>query len=148
MLQLQQPEQVNRRFNLWKFNQDLDIQLLTKAIQDIIKTTPDLNVRYTFSDEGDLYKYPFDDHSTCLEVKKSNTEQVFEQVATLKAQSWNAEFHPPFFTSLVETEQDYFLILALHPILDESYQKSDFIQAIQNRYQQYSPNNVPLVLTE
>ncbi|EXD78758.1 putative acinetobactin biosynthesis domain protein, partial [Acinetobacter baumannii 959073] len=47
MLQLQQPEQVNRRFNLWKLNQDLDIQLLIKAIQDIIKTTPDLNVRYT-----------------------------------------------------------------------------------------------------
>ncbi|WP_154097983.1 acinetobactin non-ribosomal peptide synthetase subunit BasB [Acinetobacter baumannii] len=148
MLQLQQPEQVNRRFNLWKLNQDLDIQLLIKAIQDIIKTTPDLNVRYTFSDEGDLYKYPFDDHSACLEVKKSNAEQVFEQVATLKAQAWNAEFHPPFFTSLVETEQDYFLILALHPILDESYQKSDFIQAIQNRYLQYSPHNVPLVLTE
>ncbi|MFY5049181.1 acinetobactin non-ribosomal peptide synthetase subunit BasB [Acinetobacter baumannii] len=148
MLQLQQPEQVNRRFNLWKLNQGLDIQLLIKAIQDIIKTTPDLNVRYTFSDEGDLYKYPFDDHSACLEVKKSNAKQVFEQVSTLKAQAWNAEFHPPFFTSLVETEQDYFLILALHPILDESYQKSDFIQAIQNRYQQYSPNNVPLVLTE
>ncbi|MFX8459073.1 hypothetical protein ABTL89_08780, partial [Acinetobacter baumannii] len=55
MLQLQQPEQVNRRFNLWKLNQGLDIQLLIKAIQDIIKTTPDLNVRYTFSDEGDLY---------------------------------------------------------------------------------------------
>lgn len=54
----------------------------------------------------------------------------------------------PFFTSLVETEQDYFLILALHPILDESYQKSDFIQAIQNRYRQYSPNNMPLVLNE
>lgn len=71
MLQLQQPEQVNRRFNLWKLNQGLDIQLLTKAIQDIIKTTPDLNVRYTFSDEGDLYKYPFDDHSACLEVKKA-----------------------------------------------------------------------------
>ncbi|MFX6607751.1 acyl carrier protein, partial [Acinetobacter baumannii] len=148
MLQLQQPEQVNRRFNLWKLNQDLDIQLLIKAIQDIIKTTPDLNVRYTFSDEGDLYKYPFDDHSACLEVKKSNAEQVFEQIATLKAQAWNAEFHPPFFTSLVETEQDYFLILALHPILDESYQKSDFIQAIQNRYQQNSPHNMPLVLTE
>ncbi|HGH3093430.1 TPA: acinetobactin non-ribosomal peptide synthetase subunit BasB, partial [Acinetobacter baumannii] len=134
--------------NLWKLNQDLDIQLLIKAIQDIIKTTPDLNVRYTFSDEGDLYKYPFDDHSACLEVKKSNAEHVFEQVNTLKAQAWNAEFHPPFFTSLVETEQDYFLILALHPILDESYQKSDFIQAIQNRYQQYSPHNMPLVLTE
>ncbi|MCU4399800.1 acinetobactin non-ribosomal peptide synthetase subunit BasB [Acinetobacter pittii] len=148
MLQLQQPEQVNRRFNLWKVNQGLDIQLLIKAIQDIIKTTPDLNVRYTFSDEGDLYKYPFDDHSACLELKKSNTEQVFEQVATLKAQSWNAEFHPPFFTSLVETEQDYFLILALHPILDESYKKSDFIQAIKNRYQQYSTNNMPLVMTE
>ncbi|MFI7879630.1 hypothetical protein ACFMJ4_18325, partial [Acinetobacter baumannii] len=44
LLQLQQPEQVNRRFNLWKLNQGLDIQLLIKAIQDIIKTTPDLNV--------------------------------------------------------------------------------------------------------
>ncbi len=94
MLQLQQPEQVNRRFNLWKVNQGLDIQLLIKAIQDIIKTTPDLNVRYTFSDEGDLYKYPFDDYSACLELKKSNTEQVFEQVATARASAGSIKVTP------------------------------------------------------
>ncbi|WP_312049300.1 condensation domain-containing protein [Acinetobacter courvalinii] len=148
MLQFQQPEQINRRFNLWKLDQGLDMQGLINALQDMIKITPDLNVRYILSEEGDLYKTPFNDPSSCLEVKNDNTQHVFEQVATLKAQSWNAETHPPFFTRLVETDQDYFLILVLHPILDQSYQTTDFIQAIQDRYQQYSANHMPLLLRE
>ncbi|MBJ9956146.1 condensation domain-containing protein [Acinetobacter courvalinii] len=148
MLQFQQPEQINRRFNLWKLDQGLDMQGLINALQDMINTTPDINVRYILSEEGDLYKTAYDDPSSCLEVRKDNTEHVFEQVATLKAQSWNAETHPPFFTRLVETDQDYFLILVLHPILDQSYQTTDFIQAIQHRYQQYSANHMPLLLTE
>ncbi|MFV5193166.1 condensation domain-containing protein [Acinetobacter courvalinii] len=148
MLQFQQPEQINRRFNLWKLDQGLDMQGLINALQDMINTTPDLNVRYILSEEGDLYKTAYDDPSSCLEVRKDHTEHVFEQVATLKAQSWNAETHPPFFTRLVKTDQDYFLILVLHPILDQSYQTTDFIQAIQDRYQQYSANHIPLLLTE
>lgn len=148
MLQFQQPEQINRRFNLWKLDQGLDMQGLINALQDMINTTPDLNVRYILSEEGDLYKTAYDDPSSCLEVRKDHTEHVFEQVATLKAQSWNAETHPPFFTRLIETNQDYFLILVLHPILDQSYQTTDFIQAIQHRYQQYSANHMPLLLTE
>ncbi len=71
MLQFQQPEQINRRFNLWKLDQGLDMQRLINALQDMIKITPDLNVRYILSDEGDLYKYPFDDHSACLELKRA-----------------------------------------------------------------------------
>ncbi|WP_312056479.1 condensation domain-containing protein [Acinetobacter courvalinii] len=148
MLQFQQPEQINRRFNLWKLDQGLDMQGLINALQDMINTTPDLNVRYILSEEGDLYKTAYDDPSSCLEVRKDHTEHVFEQVATLKAQSWNAETHPPFFTRLVKTDQDYFLILVLHPILDQSYQTTDFIQAIQDRYQQYSANHMPWLLTE
>lgn len=148
MLQLQQPEQVTRHFSLWKLNQGLDLSLLTKTIQDIVETTPDLNVRYKFSDDGDLYKYSFDDWSSCLEFKNINIENIFDQLTILKAQTWNAEIHPPFSTYIFETEQGYFLTLALHPILDQSYQRTDFIQTIEDGYQRYSKNNAPLLLTE
>lgn len=148
MLQLQQPEQVTRHFSLWKLNQDIDLTILTKIIQNIVETTSDLNVRYKFSDEGDLYKYPFDDWSSCLEFKQINAEKIFNQLTILKAQLWNAEIHPPFCTYIFETDQGAFLILALHPILDQSYQKADFIQAIEHGSQQHSKNNAPTVLTE
>ncbi|WP_445115286.1 condensation domain-containing protein [Acinetobacter sp. WZC-1] len=148
MLQLQQPEQVTRHFNLWKLNQGSNLQLLNKAIQEIVETTPYLNVRYKFSDDGDLYKYLFDDWSSCLELKNINVENIFDQVTRLKAQIWNAEIDPPFFTYIFDTEQGVFLLLTLHSILDQSYRKANFIEAIKDKYQQHSKNNASLILTE
>ncbi|WP_243897166.1 condensation domain-containing protein [Acinetobacter haemolyticus] len=148
MLQLQQPEQVARHFNLWKLNQESNLPLLSKTIREIVETTPDLNVRYKFSDDGDLYKYQFDDWSTCLELKNSKLEEIFDQVTLLKAQVWNAETNPPFSTYIFDTEQGFFLLLILHPILDQCYQTANFIEAIKDKYQQYSRNNASLILTE
>ncbi|ENW15536.1 non-ribosomal peptide synthetase [Acinetobacter haemolyticus CIP 64.3 = MTCC 9819] len=148
MLQLQQPEQVARHFNLWKLNQESNLPLLSKTIREIVETTPDLNVRYKFSDDGDLYKYQFDDWSACLELKNSKLEEIFDQVTLLKAQVWNAEINPPFSTYIFDTEQGFFLLLILHPILDQCYQTANFIEAIKDKYLQYSRNNVSLTLTE
>lgn len=148
MLQLQQPEQVARHFNLWKLNQESNLPLLSKTIREIVETTPDLNVRYKFSDDGDLYKYQFDDWSACLELKNSKLEEIFDQVTLLKAQVWNAEINPPFSTYIFDTEQGFFLLLILHPILDQCYQSANFIEAIKDKYQQYSRNNASLTLTE
>ncbi len=148
MLQLQQPEQVARHFNLWKLNQESNLPLLSKTIREIVETTPDLNVRYKFSDDGDLYKYQFDDWSACLELKNSKLEEIFDQVTLLKAQVWNAEINPPFSTYIFDTEQGFFLLLILHPILDQSYQTANFIEAIKDKYLQYSRNNASLTLTE
>ncbi|EFF82054.1 phosphopantetheine attachment domain protein [Acinetobacter haemolyticus ATCC 19194] len=148
MLQLQQPEQVARHFNLWKLNQESNLPLLSKTIREIVETTPDLNVRYKFSDDGDLYKYQFDDWSACLELKNSKLEEIFDQVTLLKAQVWNAENNPPFSTYIFDTEQGFFLLLILHPIIDQCYQTTNFIEAIKDKYLQYSRNNAPLTLTE
>ncbi|MDR7016657.1 condensation domain-containing protein [Acinetobacter sp. 3657] len=148
MLQLQQPEQVARHFNLWKLNQASNLPLISKTIREIVETTPDLNVRYKFSDDGDLYKYQFDDWSACLELKTSKLEEIFDQVTRLKAQVWNAEINPPFSTYIFDTEQGFFLLLILHPILDQSYQTANFIEAIKDKYLHYSRNNASLMLTE
>ena len=148
MLQLQQPEKITQQLYMWKLPQGTDLVFLSKIIQELVETKPNLNVRYQFGDEGDLNKYSSKDWATCLKHKEIKSENIFEQLEILKKQTWCAETHPPFTTYIFETQQDVFLVLALHPILNQLYQKSDFIQAIKTTYQQYSKNNIDLLLTE
>lgn len=146
MLQLQQPEQITQQFSLWKLNPAIDLAILIRVIQNIVETTANLNVRYKFSDDGDLYKYPAKDWSACLHFQKIDEATVLDQLAQLKAQPWDAEIHPPFATYLFETNHGYFLTLVLHPILDQTYQQADFVHAIEHGYQQYAKHNIPLML--
>ncbi|MDM5069745.1 hypothetical protein OB952_20635 [Aeromonas salmonicida] len=60
LLQQQHPEQVIKLLEVWRLDDKVDISLLTLTIQSLITALPDLNSRYLFSDEGDLYKYRVD----------------------------------------------------------------------------------------
>ncbi|MGO2226720.1 MAG: condensation domain-containing protein, partial [Psychrobacter celer] len=68
MLQLQQPEQVIRHSRAWRLSGDIDEGVLRQAIKDTIEEIPDLNVRYRFSDDGDLYKYQYEQSECCLQT--------------------------------------------------------------------------------
>ncbi|SPL70747.1 condensation domain-containing protein [Acinetobacter stercoris] len=148
MLQLQQPEQVHRQVSLWKIEQNIDQTLLEKVIQHIVQTTPYLNIRYKFSDDGELYKFPVEDWSSCFKFQQLNIDNIIKYIEKIKSDTWNAEVDSPFFTHILETEQGIFIVLMLHPILDQSYEKSDFIKSIKTIYANFSSNHTPLRLTE
>ena len=147
MLQLQQPEQVIRHSEAWRLSSDIDEGILRQAIKDTIEEIPDLNVRYRFSDDGDLYKYQYEQSECCLQTASVATTDIPTYIFKLKDMPWNAALNPPFASFIVHTECDTFLILALHPILDEIHQLTNITGIIQNRYHQRMPQDATLSWT-
>ena len=134
MQQLQEPEQVKYQLAVWQVNPHPDLTILHKSIVHLLEIHSDLNVRYHFTDDGDLYKYPDTDFSACIQTEQIQEKQLVTLLAQLMQQSWQPETTPPFLVTVISTENKVFLALRLHPILAQQFTLDDLIQEIQIAY--------------
>lgn len=134
MQQLQEPEQVKYQLAVWQVNPYPDLTILHKSIAQLLEIHTDLNVRYQFTDDGDLYKYPDTDFSACIQTEQIQEKQLVTLLAQLMQQSWQPETTPPFLVTVISTENKVFLALRLHPILAQQFTLDDLIQEIQIAY--------------
>ena len=134
MQQLQEPEQVKYQLAVWQVNPYPDLTILHKSIAQLLEIHTDLNVRYQFTDDGDLYKYPDADFSACIQTEQIQEKQLVTLLAQLMQQSWQPETTPPFLVTVISTENKVFLALRLHPILAQQFTLDDLIQEIQIAY--------------
>ena len=134
MQQLQEPEQVKYQLAVWQVNPHPDLTILHKSIVHLLEIHSDLNVRYHFTDDGDLYKYPDTDFSACIQTEQIQEKQLITLLAQLMQQSWQPETTPPFLVTVISTENKVFLALRLHPILAQQFTLDDLIQEIQTAY--------------
>lgn len=148
MQQLQQPEQVSRHVGAWSLSSSVDDAALMQAIKNSIEDIPDLNVRYHFSEDGDLNKYRHKSPDCCLHTLRLDNSDVSKHISNLKEMPWSAASNPPFHSFVVHTACDSILILELHPILDQTCQLTDIIGVIQNHYDELMGEEIALILTE
>lgn len=134
MQQLQEPEQVKYQLAVWQVKPYPDLTILHKSIVQLLEIHTDLNVRYQFTDDGDLYKYPDADFSACIQTEQIQEKQLITLLAQLMQQSWQPETTPPFLVTVISTENKVFLALRLHPILAQQFTLDDLIQEIQAAY--------------
>lgn len=134
MQQLQEPEQVKYQLAVWQVNPHPDLTILHKSIVHLLEIHSDLNVRYHFTDDGDLYKYPDTDFSACIQTEQIQEKQLITLLAQLMQQSWQPETTSPFLVTVISTENKVFLALRLHPILAQQFTLDDLIQEIQIAY--------------
>lgn len=134
MQQLQEPEQVKYQLVVWQVNPYPDLTILHKSIVHLLEIHTDLNVRYQFTDDGDLYKYPDADFSACIQTEQIQEKQLVTFLSQLMQQSWQPETTPPFLVTVISTENKVFLALRLHPILAQQFTLDDLIQEIQIAY--------------
>lgn len=134
MQQLQEPEQVKYQLAVWQVKPYPDLTILHKSIVHLLEIHTDLNVRYQFTDDGDLYKYPDADFSACIQTEQIQEKQLVTFLAQLMQQSWQPETTPPFLVTVISTENKVFLALRLHPILAQQFTLDDLIQEIQTAY--------------
>lgn len=134
MQQLQEPEQVKYQLAVWQVNPYPDLTILHKSIVHLLEIHTDLNVRYQFTDDGDLYKYPDADFSACIQTEQIQEKQLITLLAQLMQQSWQPETTPPFLVTVISTENKVFLALRLHPILAQQFTLDDLIQEVQAAY--------------
>lgn len=134
MQQLQEPEQVKYQLAVWQVNPYPDLTILHKSIVHLLEIHTDLNVRYQFTDDGDLYKYPDADFSACIQTEQIQEKQLVTFLAQLMQQSWQPETTSPFLVTVISTENKVFLALRLHSILAQQFTLDDLIQEIQIAY--------------
>lgn len=134
MQQLQEPEQVKYQLAVWQVKPYPDLTILHKSIVHLLEIHSDLNVRYQFTDDGDLYKYPDADFSACIQTEQIQEEQLVTLLAQLMQQSWQPETTSPFLVTVISTENKVFLALRLHSILAQQFTLDDLIQEIQIAY--------------
>tara|TARA_R110001606_G_scaffold9420_2_gene40672 strand:+ start:51913 stop:54075 length:2163 start_codon:yes stop_codon:yes gene_type:complete len=146
MLQLQQPEQVPRNIYAWKLSNKVDFSLLRQAILNVIKETPNLNARYSFSDEGEIIKYYSQEYGACL-TDSTLQGDVVSYLEARRNLAWDAATNPPFSTVIVQTQQESILVIDLHPMLDQSYKLEELLAAIKHHYLQLSLSDLALLLT-
>ncbi|QUX95352.1 condensation protein [Marinomonas sp. CT5] len=146
MLQLQQPERVPRNIYAWKMGNSVDLSLLRKAILNVIKELPNLNARYSFSDEGEIIKYYSQEYDACL-TDSTLQGDVASYLETRRNLAWDAATNPPFSSVIVQTQQESLLVIDLHPMLDQSHTLEELLAAIKHHYLLLSSSGLALLLT-
>ena len=146
MLQLQQPERVPRNLYAWTLSHSVDLSLLRQAILNVIKEHPNLNARYSFSDEGEIIKYYSQEYAVCLENLTLQGE-VFSYLEARRSVTWDAATNPPFSTVIVQTQQEPILVIDLHPMLDQSYSLEELLALIKHHYLSLSSLDLAASLT-
>lgn len=148
MLQLQQPEQVVKHCELYKFDPKPELSLLKMSIRNVIENHRDLNSRFIFSENGDLYKKIDQSFDLSIQTLGLDMDQLEQTLFDFKNKSWNAETDPPFSALLIQTEQDILLALSLHPVLEESYQLQEIFGEIKNNYNQINNTKLQTIVLE
>jgi len=120
--QQQQPEQLHRQLGAWRLGPQADLSLLALAVQAVVETTPGLNSRYHFSDDGDLYKTQEPGWYPCLRIERSAAEGMDALLRTRQAAPWDSTTQPPFQALLLAGDQQAALGLLCHAVLGQSPQ--------------------------
>lgn len=123
LCQQQQPDLVLRRALAYRLDGEIDGARLVSALQTLVRTFPDLAMRYRFDDDGDLRKLPTQSSRQCIEIVA--TDDVTDLILTRQAAPWNSEEEPPFKALVIPGKAqgktgDMVLALLIHHILDET----------------------------
>ncbi|HEH9396113.1 condensation domain-containing protein [Aeromonas salmonicida] len=148
LLQQQHPEQVIKLLEVWRLDDKVDISLLTLTIQSLITALPDLNSRYLFSDEGDLYKYRVDGWYPCLEFIRLSSGDLDDNLGALHKSPWDSASQPPFKAFIIHVEQCVIFALMSHPILGEACCLSALVARLRDDYGTLAPHLPSLKMTK
>lgn len=146
--QQQRPEQFRWDLCTWQLDAGVNIFALTQALKGIIEQVFNLNVRYQFSDDGDLGKVQIAGAVPCLETCQLHADELVNRLLAQQDAGWDGARQPPFYSLVIHTEKEIILALLRHPVLEQAYQQSDLLAALKSRYAELSGQAVPLVLSE
>ncbi|WP_337993064.1 condensation domain-containing protein [Aeromonas dhakensis] len=150
LLQQQQPEQIIKQAMCWPLPDDIDISLLILSVELLIKERPELNARYFFSADGDLFKYQINGWYPCLEFHRLAADEVDELVRRVQQAPWDSARQPPFKALIINAENSVTLALVLHPVLAEQGSPQTLMAALKQHYDRLATGQAgqtPLLLS-
>mgnify|MGYP003600061986 CR=1 FL=1 len=144
LLQQQYPERTLKHFSAWRFDADIDLSRLERAIKAVIEILPDLNARYQFNDEGEVHKVHANDWQSCVEIMRSHSDaEATEQLLSQQTAPWDPLSQPPFKALIIQTGHDVILGFVLHQILDQTCQEDNLYCRVLSAYIGHSTGDTP-----
>ncbi|WP_191117510.1 condensation domain-containing protein [Vibrio campbellii] len=134
MQQLQEPESISWLLNFYTIDSNSKNWLIEEAFKKLAIEDYGLNLRYGFSEEFELEKWLDTEGEQISSVIKIPKKQLSELIETLKTTPWQPEHQSPFRLVIVETEQEKFVFIVRHPIIENQLSDFNVINFLKSNY--------------
>jgi len=134
MQQLQEPESISWLLNFYTIDSNSKNWLIEEAFKKLAIEDYGLNLRYGFSEEFELEKWLDTEGEQISSVIQIPKKQLSELIETLKTTPWQPEHQSPFRLVIVETEQEKFVFIVSHPIIENQLSDFNVINFLKSNY--------------
>ncbi|MGR2666345.1 condensation domain-containing protein [Vibrio campbellii] len=134
MQQLQEPESISWLLNFYAIDINSKNWLVEEAFKKLAIEDYGLNLRYGFSEEFELEKWLDTEGEQISSVIQIPKKQLSELIETLKTTPWQPEHQSPFRLVIVETEQEKFVFIVSHPIIENQLSDFNVINFLKSNY--------------
>lgn len=134
MRQLQEPESISWLLNFYTIDSNSKNWLIEEAFKKLAIEDYGLNLRYGFSEEFELEKWLDTEGEQISSVIQIPKKQLSELIETLKTTPWQPEHQSPFRLVIVETEQEKFVFIVSHPIIENQLSDFNVINFLKSNY--------------
>ncbi|MHB9955240.1 condensation domain-containing protein [Vibrio campbellii] len=134
MQQLQEPESTSWLLSFYAIDSNSKNWLIEEAFKKLAIEDYGLNLRYGFSEEFELEKWLDTEGEQISSVIQIPKKQLSELIETLKTTPWQPEHQSPFRLVIVETEQEKFVFIVSHPIIENQLSDFDVINFLTSNY--------------
>ena len=134
MQQLQEPESISWLFNCYIIDSNSKNWLIEEAFKKLAIEDYELNLRYGFSEEFELEKWLDAEGEQISSIIQIPKKQLSGLIETLKTTPWQPEHQSPFRLVIVETEQEKFVFIVSHPIIENQLSDFNVINFLKSNY--------------
>ncbi|WP_404969655.1 condensation domain-containing protein [Vibrio campbellii] len=134
MQQLQEPESISWLLNFYTIDSNSKNWLIEEAFKKLAIEDYGLNLRYGFSEEFELEKWLDTEGEQISSVIQIPKKQLSELIETLNTTPWQPEHQSPFRLVIVETEQEKFVFIVSHPIIENQLSDFNVINFLKSNY--------------
>ena len=134
MQQLQEPESISWLLNCYVIDSNSKKWLIEEAFKKLAIEDYELNLRYGFSEEFELEKWLDAEGEQISSIIQIPKKQLSGLIETLKTTPWQPEHQSPFRLVIVETEQEKFVFIVSHPIIENQLSDFNVINFLKSNY--------------
>ena len=134
MQQLQEPESISWVLYCYIIDSNSKNWIIEGAFKKLATEDYELNLRYGFSEEFELEKWLDAECQQISSIIQIPKKQLSGLIETLKTTPWQPEHQSPFRLVIVETEQEKFVFIVSHPIIENQLSDFNVINCFKSNY--------------